>query len=139
MKRILLDTNVYIDFLNSGQHEALVLGAGLVRHMSAVVLMELEAGATTPAARRTVSQLARAFEKFGRLHAPPGSAWPQAGGILRRLRSSGREVRRASLVNDVLIALTAREIGATLVTGDVSDFGAIRRILASSVEEPALP
>jgi predicted nucleic acid-binding protein len=37
-------------------------------------------------------------------------------------------VRRASLVNDVLIALTARAIGATLFTAD-RDYEAIRSIL----------
>ncbi len=38
-------------------------------------------------------------------------------------------MRRASLVNDVLIALTARAIGATLYTAD-GDFEAIRQVRA---------
>jgi predicted nucleic acid-binding protein len=129
VKRVLLDTNVYISFLNLGQHESLVLGAGLVRHMSTVVLMELEAGASTPAARRAVGQLARVFENSARLSQPPRGAWRRAGTVLRDLRSQGRETQRASLVHDVLIALTAREIGATVITGDASDFVAIRKVV----------
>jgi predicted nucleic acid-binding protein len=41
-----------------------------------------------------------------------------------RMRDAGREVRRASLVNDVLIALSARSIGAGVVTSD-QDFQVI--------------
>jgi len=44
------------------------------------------------------------------------------------LRLAGHEIRRASLVNDLLIALTARQMGATVYTSDLQDFEAIRRI-----------
>jgi predicted nucleic acid-binding protein len=43
-------------------------------------------------------------------------------------------VRRAALVNDVLIALTARSIGATLYTADRGDFEAIRRVRDFALE-----
>jgi predicted nucleic acid-binding protein len=133
MRRALLDTNVYIGWMNAGEHEGLVLGPGLVRHMSSVVLMELEAGATTLAARQGVGRLSLAFERTGRLMAPSASAWKRAGGVLRGLRSRGREVRRSSLVHDVLIALTARDIGATVFTNDGSDFSAIRKLVDFSL------
>jgi predicted nucleic acid-binding protein len=133
VKRVLLDTNVYIDWLNTGQHEDVVLGPGFVRHMSSVVLMELEVGASTLAARRAVRQLARAFERTQRLVAPSLNAWGHSSGVLRGLRSQGREIRRASLVHDVMIAPTARDVGATLLTGDTSDYSAIRRHLEFSL------
>jgi predicted nucleic acid-binding protein len=133
VRRALLDTNVYIGWMNAGEHEALVLGPGLVRHMSAVVRMELEAGATTVAARRAVGHLSSAFERTGRLVVPSVSAWKRVGGVLRALRSKGREVRRSSLVHDVLIALTARDIGATVFTNDGSDFTAIRKLVDFSL------
>jgi predicted nucleic acid-binding protein len=134
MKRVVLDTNVYTSFMNTGAHESVVLGSGFVRHMSTVVLMELEAGASTSRARRAVGQLARAFDDTGRLLAPSAAAWSRAGGILRGLRSKGREIRRASLVNDVLIALTARDIGATVMTNDASDFAAIHELVDFSLD-----
>lgn len=134
MKRVILDTNVYISFINTGAHEPVMLGSGFVRHMRTVVLMELEAGAGTPAARRAVSRLARAFDATGRVLPPSTAAWKRAGRILHGLRTGGREIRRASLVNDVLIALTARDIGATVITSDVSDFSAIRRLVDFSFD-----
>lgn len=129
MRRVLLDTNVYIGWMNAGLHASAMTGSGLVRHMSTVVLMELEAGATTAAARRSVGQLATAFDKAGRLVSPSNTTWRRAGEALRLLRARGREVRRSSLVNDVLIALTARDIGAVVLTSDASDFEAIARVV----------
>lgn len=98
MKRILIDTNVYIDFMNTGRAADAVLGGELIRYMSTVVLMEL------------------------------------AGMVLRKLKESGREIRRSSLVHDVLIALTARDIGATVFTSDASDYAAVRKHLDFSYE-----
>jgi predicted nucleic acid-binding protein len=129
VKRALLDTNVYIDWLNRGDHEALVLAPDLVRYMSTVVLMELEVGATTIAARRAIAQLARVFVQTKRLVAPSQTVWRRAGAVFRGLRSRGREIRRASLVNDTLIALTARDAGATVFTRDGEDYEAIREVV----------
>ncbi len=134
MKRTLLDTNVYIDWLNDGLREELVLGSGRVRILSAIVLMELRAGATTPRALRAVETLSRAYTKAQRLVAPPPALYAEAGRVLAGLRKSGRDVRRSSLVADTLIALTARSVGATVVTRDASDFKAIRAHVEFSFE-----
>ena len=40
MTKLILDTNVYIDWLNDRLHEALVVGPGFVRYLSSVVQME---------------------------------------------------------------------------------------------------
>jgi predicted nucleic acid-binding protein len=133
MKRVLLDTNIYIDWMNTGEREDLVIGSGLLRHMSSVVLMELEAGATTLAARHAVNELSRVYEKAGRLVLPTRAVWKRAGGVLRGLRSRGREIRRSSLVHDVWIALTARDIGASVITNDASDFSEIRKLVDFSL------
>jgi predicted nucleic acid-binding protein len=128
--KALLDTNLYIDFLNEGRHAELVESRlGLVRYMSVVVVAELELGATTKNARVAVARLARTFERAGRLVVPSGDVWGRAGSVLRSLRTHGREIRRASLVNDMVIALTARDIGATLFSRDASDYLAIRRCI----------
>jgi predicted nucleic acid-binding protein len=132
MKRVMLDTNVYIDWIRAGEHEPWVVGGELVRHMSSVVLMELEAGARTAAAQRAVGLLGTTFARVGRLEQPTRAVWQRAGTILRKLRNSGLEVRRAALVHDVLIALTARAIGATLLTRDESDHTAIRKLVGHS-------
>jgi len=134
LKRVLLDTNIYIDWLNQGAREALLLGPDLVRHLCAIVVLELRVGARTRSARLAVDRLVAAYQKTGRLLAPPPAAFDRAGSVLRRLKLAGREIRSASLVNDVLLATTARLAGATVVTANARDFEAIRAIEAFSLE-----
>jgi len=133
MTKLLLDTNLYVEWLNYGRHEALMLGHGFVRYLSSVVQMELRVGAATRPARRLLDQLVRAYAASARLVAPSPSVFDEAGLVLRALRMAGREVRHAALVNDVLIALTARRLGATLYTGD-ADFETIRGVRDFSLE-----
>lgn len=104
-----------------------MLGPGLVRYLSTVVHMELAVGARTLPARRALNQLVRAYRSGDRLLVPDADAFARAGELLQRLRDSGREIRRASLVNDVLISISARSIGASVLTAD-RDFQAIAEV-----------
>jgi predicted nucleic acid-binding protein len=126
--KLILDTNVYIDWFDRGLHETLVEGPGFVRYLSSVVQMELRTGAMTRRARQLLDQLVRAHAVSGRVVAPSPAQFDEAGVALQALRLAGREIRRASLVNDLLIALTARQIGAIVYTSDFEDFEAIRRV-----------
>jgi len=139
MIKALLDTNLYVGWLNHGLHETLMVGPGFVRYLSSVVQMELRVGAATRPAHRLLDQLVRAHRASARLVAPMTSVFDEAGLVLRALRMAGREVRHAALVNDVLIALTARHIGATLYTADAADFTAIRRIRDFRLERITTP
>jgi predicted nucleic acid-binding protein len=134
VKRTLLDTNIYIDWLNAGLHEDLVLGSGRLRILSAVVAMELRAGAVSSRAVKAVEALSRTYATAHRLVAPQPPLCLDAGKVLSRLRKDGRELRRASLLADTLLALTARSLGASLVTRDASDFAAIRKHVDFSLE-----
>jgi predicted nucleic acid-binding protein len=95
--------------------------------------MELRVGARTLPARRAVDQLQRAYRTAGRVVAPDAQLFDTAGRTLRALHEMGREVRRSSLVGDVLIAHTARSLGASLVTVD-RDYEAIRSVLDFDLE-----
>lgn len=130
MRRLVIDTSIYIDWLNLGRHEDILFQRDAVKYLSAVVLMELRAGAFSPADRRLLGRLQAAFEGAGRLLAPTRGVFVEAGDALRRLQSEGRYHVRArhSIVNDVLIALSARSIGATVVTRNERDYRAIARI-----------
>lgn len=128
MKSVVLDTNVYIDWLARREHEDLVVGGGMRRHMSAVVAMELRVGARTLPGRRAVQRLLDGFRRTGRVIVPSAAVWTAAADLLQRLSDAGHEIRRASLPHDVLIALSARAMGATVVTQD-HDFEAIRKIV----------
>ena len=136
MKKIVLDTNVYIDWLNRGLHETVMLGPGLVRYLSAVVVMELRAGVSRRASRDAVDALTRGYRSAGRLVAPSSEVFERAGAVLRKLKLAGHNVRDASLCNDVLIALTARSIGATVVTANAADFAAIQQVEPFAFELP---
>ncbi len=134
MKKVVLDTNILIDWLNRGAREDLVIGPGLVRYLSATVAMELYAGTREGAARRSIDGIVRAHQAGGRLLAPPAGVILRAGGVLRQLKLAGFEVRSASLVNDVLIALTAGAMGCTLITANAKDFIAICQIARFALE-----
>ena len=130
MRRVVIDTNLYIDWLNTGRHEDVLFQQGAVKYLSAVVMLELYAGAFSPRDRRLVRSVIRAFDKAGRLLVPSAGEYEGAGHVLRALQQSrGYQVGQSgSLVNDVLIALSARSIGATVVTQNARDFIAIRTV-----------
>jgi len=83
VKKILLDTNVLIDWLNSGRHESVMTDPGYARFLSAVVVMELRAGANTRASRDAVNAITRAYGTSGRLFPPSTDAFDRAGSVLR--------------------------------------------------------
>jgi predicted nucleic acid-binding protein len=130
MRRIVIDTNIYIDWLNEGQHEDIVLQREAVKHLSAVVLMELLAGAFSTRDRRLIREITLAFAKANRIVTPTVSIYEEAGDVLRRLQLvHGYSMPSAyGLVNDVLIALSARSIGASVITQNERDFAAIKSV-----------
>lgn len=134
MKRVLFDTNLYVDWLNNGLHQELLVGPGLVRYLSAIVVMELRAGARARRANKILDQLLLPYLKARRLIVPSSKLYDEAGEILRELRGMGRDVRRAAIVHDILIALTARGLGASLYTRDRKDFSVIGKLSGAHVE-----
>ena len=134
MQRVVFDTDLYIDWIEAGLHEELILDRSLVRYMSTVVLMELSAGALTSETAAAVMSLRRGFERVGRLLTPSADTFWRVGSTLRSLHARRRIDRRARfrLVNDCLIALSARQIGATLLTRNARDYQLLREIVPFS-------
>lgn len=130
MRRVVIDTNIYIDWLNERQCEEVIFERGTVKHLSAVVLMELFAGAFSNRDRRLIRSIALPSARANRIVIPTVSIYEEAGDVLRRLqRVHGYSMPSAyGLVNDVLIALSARSIGATVITQNQRDFAAIRAV-----------
>ena len=127
--KLLLDTNVLIDFLRAGMHAEWVLGGHgtVIRFISAVALLELRLGADTPKRKKAVDRLHQAFQSGRTLGLTP-TILDHAGRIFRSLHGNASGLTdRLGPMNDVLIALTAREIGATVVTRNILEF---RRIAA---------
>lgn len=122
--KVLLDTNVLIDFLRAGMHTQWVLGGHgiVVRFISAVALLELRLGADTPKRKKAVDQIQQAFQA-GRILSLTPSTLDHAGRLFRAMYGNASGLHdRLGPMNDVLMALTAREIGATVITNNVLEF-----------------
>ena len=92
-------------------------------------MMELTAGARSVRDRRFLRTFFSAFRRAGRILLPTAAVFDEAGEVLRRLRERGHGMGGAcSLSNDVLITLSARSIGAVVITQNRTDFEAIRAI-----------
>jgi predicted nucleic acid-binding protein len=122
---ILFDTSVFIDYLRTGLHgQRMATVAGRVRH-STIVLAELLRGAKKRVERDFVETLADGAV----LLTPTEGNWLESGRLLSRISMekgfSPEKLR--DLQFDVLIALSARSHGATVVTSNRTDFEMIRR------------
>ena len=138
-KWVLFDTNVYVAALREG-----VWGAAFARiresaprtFLASVVSAELRAGAVDQTGRSVVLELTERFDRLGRVVTPEARSWSLAGDVLGdiRRREPGLRDKITSLWNDALIALSARQIGAAVVTGNVGDFELLRRFVRFDLE-----
>ncbi len=89
-----------------------------------MVLHELRRGARTPQELRFIDELASKI----RIITPTESHWLESAEILSRIRKKrGYDPNKLrELAFDVLIALSARDIGGTLITCNKEDFAEIR-------------
>jgi predicted nucleic acid-binding protein len=122
--KLLLDTDVFIDYLRADLRADWISGelSNTIRFLSSVVLMELRLGADTSRRKRAVDRIQAAFPP-GRLIAPLPALFDHAGRLFRNLHGDGSGLAdRLGPVNDLLIALTARQMGATIVTSNLQEF-----------------
>lgn len=133
----LLDSNVYIRAFRDA-----AFGAALQefhrRHLprlvlSAVVGAELLVGARRADREWVVRRaLVEPFRSRRRLHTPSWSTWVLVARVdqaLRRLAAQRPRLDKRSFFHDMLIAASAREIGATIITENGADFALIARHL----------
>lgn len=130
MERVIFDADLHIDWIQAGLHEQLMLGRQVVRYLSTVVLLELQAGSLTRPVATTVENLYRNYSRMRRLLAPTPETYWRAGSVLRTLTvKHGLDMRgRFRLVNDCLLALSSRQVGATVMTHNERDFRLIQRV-----------
>jgi predicted nucleic acid-binding protein len=134
LAKFALDTNVYAD-ATSAPGAAAPLGQFLRTYLartylSAVVIQELCVGARTPAQVTALRDgIVAPFERRRRVVTPSSAAFWECGRVLADMVAREGVVyaeTNRSLVNDVLLAVSCREHGITLVTRD-TDFGRIAR------------
>ena len=130
---ILLDTNVYLFAIKSDQgavfFERRFLPLVFQTYLSSVVVEELYAGALDAGAVRLVERYVGALEKVGRLVTPTFQDWKEAGRVIAQItrKEPGRKTKIQQMLNDILLALGTRRIGADLFTFNRADFELIRR------------
>ena len=138
-RKIVFDTNVYIEAIQGGpqaQAYQLLLATLPRTYLSAVVVQELITGAVDAVGERLVGRLIQRTERTGRVVTPTYADWKETGRVLARIsrREPGQRTRIPRLVNDVLLALSARQIGATLYTFNREDFTLIVRYTRFALE-----
>ena len=97
MRRVVIDTNLYIDWLNEGRREEVLFQRDAVKYLSTVVVLELYAGAFSPRDRRVLRGVVLAFERADRMLVPSGAVWEEAGHVLRALQASRGSVGAGSI------------------------------------------
>jgi predicted nucleic acid-binding protein len=121
---VIFDSSILIDHLRTNCHAQRMAALDDLVRTSAVVLAELWRGATT----QTEQALLHALERNHPVFSPTEKNWLESGQLLLKMQRDygfeGRKLR--DLHFDVLIALSARSYGATLITSNRADFELIR-------------
>jgi predicted nucleic acid-binding protein len=106
-------------------------------HLHSVVAMEVLAGATDPRLEeKTQDRFIRPLERRGRIFTPTHDSWKRAAAaltqLLREKKVSANGIK-CSLINDLLIAASARDHGFVLITDNGQDFDLVKDILPVDV------
>jgi predicted nucleic acid-binding protein len=131
--KYLLDTNVYLDASRSAikrdQFRTAFFPLLPATCLSAVVVYELMVDAADRRSRAYVEDFIRPLERTGRVVTPTFDDWVEASALVTaiELRDKGWRSKLPALLNDILIALSARRVGAMVLTRNRDDFLLIRR------------
>jgi predicted nucleic acid-binding protein len=131
--KYLLDTNVYLEAFRSEEKKAQFRKTFFpllpATSLSAVVAYELHVNAQDSRTRTLLHELTGPLARTGRLVTPDFNDWIEASQIVTAIgeKDRGWRSKLPALLNDVLIALCARRIGATLFTHNRNDFRLIHR------------
>jgi predicted nucleic acid-binding protein len=131
--KYVLDTNVYLEAARSDAARTRFREALLpllpATFLSGVVAYELAVDARDRRTRGLVRQFLLPMERTGRIVSPAFDDWVDASEVVSSIEERDRSWRSKlpGLLDDILIALCARRIGATLITYNGDDFRLIRR------------
>jgi predicted nucleic acid-binding protein len=130
--KVMFDTNVYISFIRNRAHREELQRRGTIKYLSAIVLMELWAGARTRKSERLLYSLQEPYEKAGRIVTLNTGHYITVGQFFSDLPPKyGELVKRSGFLNDVQVAVTALSIGATLFTENATHFDIIHTKMKS--------
>ena len=132
----ILDTNLYIQALQNAafslELETFQQAALPRLWVSAVVMFEVAVGAhDEAAAERYERWMLAPFRMRNRILVPTASTWLLASQMTRALRDMGgnaTKLGQRSFLNDILIAASCREAGATLITANRADYALLQGV-----------
>ncbi len=129
-EKVVFDTNIYIGVFNDGLFQDEINGFNKIMYLVHPVLHELWIGAKGRKEINHLIDFGVSFVKSERLVVPSASTQILIGKVCQKLRLSGKlNPIYPRIYNDVSIALLARQIGATLVTMNISDFEKIHKVV----------
>jgi predicted nucleic acid-binding protein len=110
-------------------------------YMSAVVIEELAAGAQDGSVLKELKTALENYDRADRLLVPTGEDWYEAGKVIYALQQGKKSKKtgdkppmspdlRCRIINDVLIARTAKAAGVTVITYNMRHFEQIQRYCA---------
>jgi len=143
-RKFVLDTNCFVDASRTDAAAAafaeFCAWAAPTLYLSTVVAAELRAGAGSARHRRILEkQILSPYMRRGRLVNPSPAAWEELGSTLATLvEDEGlvlRDVPR-SFVFDILIAGSCRDMGAILVSRNVTDLSRIAKVFSFDFVQP---
>lgn len=130
--KVMYDTCLYVDLLRAGLHMDLFSSRNQLRYMSAIVMLELRAGTANKSSVRTVDRLLTPYIKANRIILPQQNHYYLTGACATKLSAKGHNAK--ALLNDILIAICAKSVGATLFTSNKRDYEVIRKEFSFPVE-----
>ncbi len=129
-EKVVFDTSVYIGVFNHGLYQNEIDGFNKVMYLAHPVLHELWIGARGKREINHLINFGAGFIQLRRLIVPSSFTQVLIGKVCQKLRSSGRlDPANPRIYNDTYIALLARQIGATVVTINISDFEKIHQVI----------
>lgn len=143
-RKYVLDTQLFINaFRDPVANEALQRfhrAFAPSEHLSVIVAQELRAGVQRSQDRKALERnVLTVFTRANRMITPSADAWHRSGDLLAEIaKQEGLEIARVSkaFANDVLLALSCREVGCVLVTDNERDFQRIRRFVQFEFTRP---
>jgi len=129
-EKVVFDTSVYIGVFNQGLYQNEIDGFNKVMYLVHPVLHELWIGARGKREINHLISFGTRFVRLARLVVPSSTTQVLIGRTCQKFRSSGRlDPANPCIYNDVCIALLAKQIGATVVTTNMSDFENIHQVV----------
>jgi predicted nucleic acid-binding protein len=130
----ILDSSVLIPWLRDGSYDQLVTASFTSRQsiLCTVVWMELYAGTRSASDKRDLDRMVQALADVGRVISPQPKDFYQAGQMIAYYARQYGAIQPRDHANDVLIALCASRVSATLITENEVHMEKWQRILKRS-------